>query len=118
MVKDKKPGMLQMLKSARQLQKSMEKVEKEIREAVYTGEAAGGMVKVTLNGHHVVKKGGVFLDEEIVKEGAEVLSDLIAAAFNKAAEKIAQTSRERLRAIPQDMDFQGMFGSADEHVDD
>jgi DNA-binding YbaB/EbfC family protein len=45
-----------MMKQAEALQRNMQKAQEEIARMEVTGEAGGGMVKVTMTGKHEVKR--------------------------------------------------------------
>ena len=51
-----------------------------------TGESGGGMVKVTMNGKHEVKR--VQIEPQVAAEDREMLEDLVAAAINDAVNKV------------------------------
>ena len=63
-------------------------------EAEVTGESGAGLVKVTMNGRHDVKR--VELDDSIMSEDKELLEDLLAAAVNAAVRKIEQNNQEQM----------------------
>lgn len=101
MSQDKKPGMIQMLKSAKQLQKNMENIQQDIHNAEFTGEAGAGMLKITITGRHEARNGSVYIDPELMKEDKKVLEDLIAAAINDAVRKVERYSKEKLATATQ-----------------
>lgn len=92
-----KGGMGNMMKQAQQMQANMEKAQKEIAEAEATGESGAGLVKVTINGKHDVKR--VEIDPELMKDDKEMLEDLIAAAVNDANRRIEKISQEKMSSI-------------------
>ena len=51
-----------------------------------TGEAGGGMVKVTLNGRHEARR--VQIDPAVPIDDREMIEDLVAAAINDAVHRI------------------------------
>jgi nucleoid-associated protein EbfC len=75
-----------MMKQAQALQDNMQKVQAEIAQLEITGEAGGGMVKVTINGRHEARR--VQIEPSVYGEDREMLEDLLAAAFNDAAHKL------------------------------
>ncbi len=75
-----------MMKQAQALQNDMQKVQAEIAQLEITGEAGGGMVKVTINGRHEARR--VQIEPSVHGEDREMLEDLLAAAFNDAAHKL------------------------------
>ena len=72
----------------------MQKAQAELAEAEVTGESGAGLVKVTMNGRHDVKR--VELDDSIMSEDKELLEDLLAAAVNAAVRKIEQNNQEQM----------------------
>ena len=77
-----KGGMGNLMKQAQMMQDKMAKVQEEIARMEMTGESGAGLVKVTMNGRHDVKR--VELDDSIMSEDKELLEDLLAAAVNAA----------------------------------
>ena len=73
------------MKQAQALQANMQKAQDEIASMEVTGEAGGGMVKVTMNGKHEVKR--VQIEPQSLSEDREMLEDLIAAAVNDAVQQ-------------------------------
>ena len=59
-----------------------------------TGEAGGGMVKVTLNGKHEALR--VQIDPALLSEEREMLEDLVAAAINDATHKVGVAVNEKM----------------------
>lgn len=92
-----KGGMGNMMKQAQQMQANMEKAQKEIAEAEATGESGAGLVKVTINGKHDVKR--VEIDPELMKDDKEMLEDLVAAAVNDANRRIEKISQDKMSSI-------------------
>jgi DNA-binding YbaB/EbfC family protein len=86
-----------MMKQAMALQANMKKAQEEIAAMEVTGESGGGMVKVTMNGKHEVKR--VQIDPQVVSEDREMLEDLIAAAINDAVNKVDQQSQARMSSV-------------------
>ena len=86
-----------MMKQAMALQANMKKAQEEIAAMEVVGESGGGMVKVTMNGKHEVKR--VQIEPQIVSEDREMLEDLIAAAINDAVNKVDQQSQQRMSSV-------------------
>jgi DNA-binding YbaB/EbfC family protein len=86
-----------MMKQAMALQANMKKAQEEIAAMEVTGESGGGMVKVTMNGKHEVKR--VQIEPQVVSEDREMLEDLIAAAINDAVNKVDQQSQARMSSV-------------------
>ncbi|MDY6983383.1 MAG: YbaB/EbfC family nucleoid-associated protein, partial [Pseudomonadota bacterium] len=75
----------------------LQKVQEEQAKQLVTGESGAGLVKVTMNGHHDVKK--VELDPSLMSEDREVVEDLIAAAINATVRKIADNNKNSLAGM-------------------
>jgi len=79
------------------LQANMKKAQEEIASLEVTGESGGGMVKVTMNGKHEVKR--VQVEPAVAAEDREMLEDLIAAAVNDAVNKVDSASQARMSSV-------------------
>ena len=86
-----------MMKQAQQLQASMQKAQEEIAALEVSGEAGGGMVKVTVNGRHEVKR--VQIEQSLMGEDREMLEDLVAAAMNDAVHKADAAGQARMASL-------------------
>ena len=86
-----------MMKQAQAMQANMQKVQAEIALLEVVGESGGGMVKVTMNGKHEVKR--VQIEPQVVSEDREMLEDLIAAAINDAVNKVDQQTQARMANV-------------------
>jgi len=85
----------QMLKQAQEFQSKMTGMQEEMADMEITGSSAGGMVQVTLNGKGEARK--LKIDPSLVTpDDAEVLEDLILAAFNDAKGKIEKAMQEKM----------------------
>lgn len=62
-----------------------------------TGEAGAGMVKVLMTGKQEVRK--VDIDPSLFEDDREMVEDLVAAAFNDAAQKVQRESQERMSSV-------------------
>lgn len=88
-----KGGLGNIMKQAQKMQEEMQKQQAEMANLEVTGEAGGGMVKVTLNGKHEARR--VEIDETIMDD-REMLEDLIAAAINDATHKIESATQDQM----------------------
>ena len=79
------------------MQSSMQKVQAEIAGIEVVGEAGGGMVKITMNGRHEVKR--VQIEPAVGGEDRELLEDLIAAAANDAVHKVDARVQEKMASV-------------------
>lgn len=86
-----------LMQQAKKMQEQLQKVQEEQAKQLVTGESGAGLVKVTMNGHHDVKK--VELDPSLMSEDREVVEDLIAAAINATVRKIADNNKNSLAGM-------------------
>src|SRR5262245_30000008 len=86
-----------MMKQAQQLQANMKRAQAEIAALEVTGEAGGGMAKVTMTGKHEVRR--VALDPSLLGDDKDMLEDLIAAAINDAVQKIEKASQAKMSSV-------------------
>jgi nucleoid-associated protein EbfC len=92
-----KGGIGNLMKQAQAMQAAVQKAQAEIASIEATGEAGGGMVKVTLNGRHEARR--VTLDPSAPLDDREMLEDLIAAAINDAAQRIEAATQEKMSGV-------------------
>jgi len=83
----------EMLKNAGEMQKNMAEKLKEFKAS---GEAAGGMVKVEIDGHLEVLK--LEIDDSLMSDKA-FLQDLIKAALNDATRQLRSHMKDSLKNI-------------------
>lgn len=92
-----KGGLGNLMRQAQQMQETMKKAQAELAQLEVTGEAGGGMVKVTMNGHHETNK--VAIEPKLLAEDKDMLEDLLVAAVNDAVRKIAARSQEKYSGL-------------------
>jgi len=77
----------QMMKQAQAMQTRMAELQAELERTEMTGQAGGGMVRVTLNGKGDMR--AIKIDPKLVNPAeVEVLEDLIRAATKDAKDKV------------------------------
>ncbi|QTN40603.1 YbaB/EbfC family nucleoid-associated protein [Marinobacter salsuginis] len=86
-----------MMKKAHKMQEEMQKAQEEIAKAEVTGEAGAGLVKVTMNGRHDVRK--VDIDSSLMSEEKDILEDLLAAAVNDAVRRVEENQKEKMSGM-------------------
>ena len=85
----------QMMKQAQEMQSKMNEMQNKLSEMEVTGSSGAGMIKITLNGKNDVKK--IKIDGAAINPGdAEVLEDLIVAAFNDAKAKVESKVNDKM----------------------
>lgn len=90
-------GMGDLMKQAQAMQEKMQKAQEEAAKAELTGESGAGLIKITMNGRHDVRR--VEIDASLMKEDKEVLEDLLAAAINDAVRKIDQNNQKLMSSL-------------------
>jgi nucleoid-associated protein EbfC len=88
-------GIGNMMKQAQMLQANMQKAQAEIATIQCTGEAGGGMTKITMTGKHEVTR--VEIDPSLLNDDKEMLEDLIAAAINDAVHKVEKATQDKMQ---------------------
>ncbi|MEE9444480.1 MAG: YbaB/EbfC family nucleoid-associated protein [Cocleimonas sp.] len=95
-------GLGNMMKQAQKMQDDMQQAQAEIATMESIGEAGGGLVSVTINGAHECKR--VNIDASLLEDDdKDMLEDLVAAAFNDAAHKMAEASKGKMSGITDGM---------------
>ena len=89
------PDVRQLMQQAQKMQENLQRAQEELAKLEVTGNAGGGMVSVTLTGAKECRK--VRIDPSLLSD-AEMLEDLIAAAFNDASNKVDAESKARMGA--------------------
>ena len=92
-----KGGLGQVLKQAQQMQENLQRAQEEIAKLEVTGEAGGGMVRVTLTGRYDARQ--VSIDPSLLGYDRDMLEDLVAAAINDAVRKVERESKSRLAGL-------------------
>jgi nucleoid-associated protein EbfC len=92
-----KAGLGGLLKQAQKMQEEMQQAQARLAQEEVTGEAGGGMVKVTMNGQHQVKR--VEIDPSLMGDDKEMLEDLITAAMNAAVQRVAEKVKENMAEL-------------------
>jgi DNA-binding YbaB/EbfC family protein len=87
-----------MMKAASEMKGKMEAMQAELAELVVEGRSGGGMVTVALSGKGDVR--GIKIDPSLLKpEDAEVIEDLIVAAFTDAKGKSEAEMQRRMGEV-------------------
>lgn len=94
-----------LMQQAQRMQKDMEsnvkKAKEKLAQTEVHAEAGGGLVKVTMTGRFVVKR--LQIDPELLKDDAEIIEDLIAAAINDAVRQAETVSETTMQAANSNM---------------
>jgi DNA-binding YbaB/EbfC family protein len=87
-----------MLQKAQALQTKMTELQAELKTREMMGSSGQGKVKVTMNGAQDVI--AISIDPEVVNpEEADLLEDLVLAAFNDARSKITRMVEEEMKKV-------------------
>ncbi len=89
-MKGKLAGLMQQ---AQKMQEEMQKTQEELARMEVSGEAGGGLVKVTMTGQHAVRR--IRIDPSLLDD-REMLEDIVTAAVNDAVNRVAATMQERM----------------------
>ena len=88
----------QLMKQAQQMQAKMAEMQAQLEADEMTGIAGGGMVQLTLNGKGDLKR--VKIDQAVIDPAeAEILEDLIVAAFNDARAKVNAHAESEMQKL-------------------
>ena len=88
----------QMLKQAQKMQAKMGDMQEAMADHEITGGAGAGMISVTLNGKGEMRS--LKIDPSLISGGdAEMLEDLIVAAFNDAKGKVEAYAAEEMQKV-------------------
>jgi len=87
-----------MMKQIQKMQERMAQVQEELEKKTVTGDAGGGMVKVTANGKQHLT--AITIEKEVINsDDREMLEDLILAAANKALEESQKLAQEEMAKV-------------------
>ena len=92
----KMPNMNKIMQMAQDMQKKM---EDQMDSVEVVGNAGGGMVKVTMNGHKNVL--ATEIEKDVVDpDDIEMLQDLVTAAVNDALSKVDEQMGSAMPSMP------------------
>jgi hypothetical protein len=86
-----------LMQQAQKMQADMQQAQEELARLEVEGEAAAGLVRVTMTGRHDVRR--VSIDDSVFQEEKEVLEDLLAAAVNDAVRKVEARNKETMSGL-------------------
>lgn len=90
-----------LMRQAQQMQADLQKAQEELAGLEVTGEAGGGIVRVTMSCRHEVRR--VAIDPALSGDDREMLEDLVAAATNDALRKVEKTVQEKYAGMTSGM---------------
>ncbi len=87
-----------MMQQAKKMQENMKQMQAEMAAEEVTGEAGGGMVRVVMSGDQMVRR--VDIDPAVwAEQDKALIEDLMAAAVNQAAQKVADMQKEKQQGL-------------------
>jgi len=89
-----------LMQQAQKMQQEMQRAQEELAKLEVTGEAAAGLVKVTMTGQYAVRR--IHIDPSLL-EDAEMLEDIMAAAVNDAVNRITTVKQEKMAGMTSGM---------------
>ena len=98
-----KGGIGNLMKQAQKMQADLQEAQERLAQEEVTGESGGGMVRITMNGKHEVRR--VEIDDSLIGDDKEMLEDLVAAAINDGVHKIADKTRESMSGLTAGMEL-------------
>lgn len=99
------PNMNQLMKMAQDMSRKM---EEQMNAIEVEGNAGGGMVKITMNGHKNVLSTEIAPDV-VDPDDIEMLQDLVTAAVNDAIAKVDDHLKDNLGGMAGGMGIPGGF---------
>ena len=87
------------------MQDDMKKAQDELASIEIEGQSGAGLVKVTMNCKHDVKR--VQIDPSLLEDDKDMLEDLVAAAVNDAVRRVEEASAAHLGKVTQGMNLPG-----------
>ena len=95
-----------LMQKAQKMQEDLKRAQEQIASMEATGQSGGGMVSVTMNGRHEARR--VKIDPAVASD-IEMLEDLVAAAINDAANKLAEASQRHMAEVSGGMNLPAGF---------
>jgi len=90
--------LMKLMQQAQEIQGRVQQMQDELASLEIEGQSGAGLVKVTLNGKMEAR--AVKIDPSLVKpEEAEMLEDLILAAFQDAKGKVETAVQAKMREV-------------------
>ena len=94
------------MKQAQQMQQKMTEMQAQLESVEVTGIAGGGLVQVTLNGKSDMNK--IKIDKSLLDpDEAEVVEDLVLAAFNDAKQKVSAHAEAEMHKLTGGLNLPG-----------
>jgi nucleoid-associated protein EbfC len=103
------PDMSALLAQAQQMQQQLIAAQESLANSTVTGQAGGGLVKVTMQGSGEIT--GLSIDPKVVDpDDIETLQDLIVGALSDASEQVTLMAQQSLGPLAGGMQGMGLPG--------
>jgi DNA-binding YbaB/EbfC family protein len=90
--------LMKMMKQAQELQSRMQQMQEEMSAMEAEGQSGAGAVRVTLNGKGEMR--ALKIEPNLLKpDEAEMVEDLVLAAFQDAKKKVEEKLQEKMQEI-------------------
>ncbi len=90
--------LMKLMKQAQDMQGRMQQMQEDLQALQVEGQSGGGMVKVVLNGRGEMRS--LRIDPGMIKPGeAEMIEDLVMAAFQDAKGKVEAQMQSKMQEI-------------------
>lgn len=108
--------MMKMMKQAQNLQKRLKETQEELANTEYTGESAGGAVKVVCDGQGKFKS--IKLKAEAInpenpssvdEDSIEMLEDVITTAILQASKEATEQMETKMKSLTGGISIPGLF---------
>lgn len=104
----KQPNMGQLMKQAQKMQEEMVKVQDQLERETVEASVGGGSVTVTMTGRFEVTK--VKIDPAAIDpDDAEMLEDLVLAAYNEALRQAQTLAEQRISSVTGGLGMPGLM---------
>ena len=99
-------GLQNMMKQANQMQNRVKKLKEEFAQKEFEGSSGGGVVRVKVNGDHLIQE--IKIQKEALEE-ADMLEDLILVAVNDAIKLAQKKLDEQMNQAMGGVKLPGLF---------
>ncbi|MBR5154591.1 MAG: YbaB/EbfC family nucleoid-associated protein [Alphaproteobacteria bacterium] len=96
-----------LMKQAQAMQKKIEEAQNKLATTEVSGNAANGLLTITLNGKSEMKK--ISIDKSLISEGeVDMLEDLLMVAYNDAHSKVEAMAEESMKSATGGVNLGGL----------
>ena len=87
----------QLMQQAQKMQENMQRMQDELGATEVEGQSGAGLVKIVLTCKYQARR--VAIDPSLLGEDRDMLEDLVAAAFNDAARKADEVTKQKMGSL-------------------